>query len=71
MLIQPMFHLPNLKDIFDFGNISFEPSTLLDVPLYSSIDLNNIFLTLAILGSIIIVQYAFFTTLDKYKVKQK
>jgi hypothetical protein len=71
MLIPPMFHLPNLKNIFDFGNISFGPSTLLDVPLYSSIDLTSVFLALAILGSLTLAEVTLLNVLDKCKNKQE
>lgn len=71
MLISPVSQIFNLKNIFDFGNINLGPSTLLDTPLYSSIDLNNVFLAFAILGSLTIVQYALLTAFDKLKIKQK
>lgn len=63
--------LPSLRNIFDFGHINFGPSTLLDTPISSSIDLNTVFLTLAVLGSLTIAELVFTSTFDKYKNKQK
>jgi hypothetical protein len=63
MLISPF---SNLKDMFDFGNISFSiPSPLLDTPLHSTICLSDFLSGLVVSSVISIILYSLITVFEK------